>query len=66
MIIAIKSKTIVFYLVVFSDVKFIIDILIRDIDPIIYKNNITNSNTRYFWSSLQIVTNLISLKYQFK
>lgn len=46
----------VHYPVVFSDVKIVIDNLIRHIDPIVYVNNNSMSVTRYFWSSLQNVT----------
>lgn len=53
-IMAIECK--IRYPVVFSDVKIVIDNLIRYINPIVYMKNSSMSSTRYFWSSLQNVT----------
>lgn len=38
----------------FSNLKVVVDVLIRDVDPVFHENNTTNS-TRYVWSSLEKV-----------
>lgn len=42
----------------FSSMKIIIDILISDVDPILYNNNSGNS-MRHFWTSYENVTILM-------
>lgn len=46
---------------IFSSLKLIIDILIKDVDPIIYNDENTTA-IRYFWSSMENVTLIFFFK----